>query len=131
MKNTSVKKEKQNRKNHISIRLNDEELQKLKEKADEYNLSIAKFLRDRILDLPLPVKRVHDIPKINANFMKKFDGIAKNINQITYLANLENKISNRVDIQTLYLSIDRINAELEKLYEQYSVKVLEIKQDVD
>ena len=57
--------EKNLRTKQLNIRLTQNEYEKLQKKADEHNLGMATFLRDRILELSPPVERVHDLPKID------------------------------------------------------------------
>lgn len=122
MDNIADKKEKNNRTERINLRLTPDELNKLTLKADSYNLPVARYLRDRILELPPPIERVHDLPTVNAKLMRELRNIGNNVNQLAKFANTEYQILGSVDTNTLQLSIDRIRDEIRKLREMYSVK---------
>lgn len=117
---TRNKKEKRN--NHFMLRLNDSELQKLTLKAESYNLSNARYIRQIIDDLPLPIERVKDLPKIDPKLISQIASIGNNINQLTRLAHSQNNTFGIFDIQKLQLSLDRISNELALLRDQFSVK---------
>ena len=117
---TRNKKEKRN--NHFMLRLNDSELQKLTLKAESYNLSNARYIRQIIDDLPLPIERVKDLPKIDPKLISQIASIGNNINQLTRLAHSQNNTFGIFDIQKLQLSLDRISNELSLLRDQFSVK---------
>lgn len=117
---TQNKKEKRN--NHFMLRLNDSELQKLTLKAESYNLSNARYIRQVIADLPPPIERVKDLPKIDPKLITQIASIGNNINQLTKLAHSQNNTFGIFDIQKLQLSLDRISNELSLLRDQFSVK---------
>lgn len=117
---TKNKKEKRN--NHFMLRLNDSELQKLTLKAESYNLSNARYIRQIIADLPPPIERVKDLPTIDPKLITQIASIGNNINQLTRLAHSQNNNFGIFDIQKLQLSLDRISNELALLRDQFSVK---------
>lgn len=118
----SKKPERLLRKHHITLRLNDDELASLTEKSQDYGLGMAVFLRDQILQAPPPVKRIHDLPKVDPELVRQLASIGNNLNQITRLANSQQASYNKVDIKTLHLSLDRITQELQKIQSDYTAK---------
>lgn len=104
------------------LRLHDSELQKLTLKAESYNLSNARYIRQVIADLPPPIERVKDLPKIDPKLITQIASIGNNINQLTRLAHSQNNTFGIFDIQKLQLSLDRISNELSLLRDQFSVK---------
>lgn len=104
------------------LRLNDSELQKLTLKAESYNLSNARYIRQIIADLPPPIERVRDLPKIDPKLISQIASIGNNINQLTKLAHSQKNTYGIFDIQKLQLSLDRISNELSLLRDQFSVK---------
>lgn len=109
----------------VNLRLTPMEYEKLSLKAQEHNLPIAVFLRDRILELSPPVKRINDLPNIDPALMREINGIGNNINQITRLANSQNASFGNFDIVTLHKSLDRIAEELAKIERQYTAKKID------
>lgn len=114
--------DKTKRTERVNLRMTPAEYEKLSLKAKEHNLPIAVFLRDRILELSPPVKRINDLPKIDPALIRELNGIGNNINQITRLANSQNASFGKFDIVTLYKSLDRIMEELKKIERQYTAK---------
>lgn len=106
----------------INLRLTKSEYEKLQKKADEHNLGMATFLRDRILELSPPVERVHDLPKIDPELIRTLSGIGNNINQIARLANSQNASYNQVDIVSLRKSLALIAQTLGNIEQHYTVK---------
>ena len=114
--------DKTKRTERVNLRMTPAEYEKLSLKSKEHNLPIAVFLRDRILELSPPVKRINDLPKIDPALIRELNGIGNNINQITRLANSQNASFGKFDIVTLYKSLDRIMEELKKIERQYTAK---------
>lgn len=114
--------EKNLRTKQLNIRLTQNEYEKLQKKADEHNLGMATFLRDRILELSPPVERVHDLPKIDPELIRTLSGIGNNINQIARLANSQNASYNQVDIVSLRKSLALIAQTLGNIEQHYTVK---------
>lgn len=119
--NPKPKTPKPKRNNHFNIRLFDDELQKLTLKAQSYNMNNADYLRQVIADLPPPIERRRDLPKVNENLIRQIASIGNNINQLTKLAHQDFNSVGTIDVATLHKSLERISNELALLREQYTV----------
>lgn len=99
------------RKRYIQIRVSNEELKEIKERAG--NIDTSTFLRKLALDQqiaqpPTPSKEV--IHKCDPDLIREINWIGNNINQITKHLNEGNKLSNSVLIELLNLqtSLDEV-----------------------
>lgn len=92
------------RKRYIQIRVTDEELQEIKERAG--NVSTSTFLRQLALDQPIaqpPTPSKEVIHKCDPDLIREVNHIGNNINQIARHLNEGNKLSNAVMIALLNL----------------------------
>lgn len=110
------------RKTRLNLRLDDEEFELLKSKAEGFGLPIAKFVRVSILDLPKPAKRVHDLPVIEPKLFRQIVSIGNNINQLTRYAHVvSNDPKQNLDVLALAFALQKIGFELEALRETYTL----------
>lgn len=108
--------------NYMALRLDDEQLAKLKAKAEEHNLAPAVLLRNTVLNMSDPIKRVHDIPKIDPAFMREFNSIGNNLNQITKIVHTELNTRNTPVLHKLLDKLTEINNNLNQIREHYTAK---------
>lgn len=99
------------RKRYIQIRVTEDELQEIKQRAG--NVSTSTFLRKLALDQPIaqpltPSKEV--IHKCDPDLIREVNHIGNNINQIARYLNEGNKLSNLILIELLNLqtSLDEL-----------------------
>lgn len=114
--------EKDNRTERINLRLTKAEYEKLSLKAKEHHLPMATFLRDRILELSPPVKRINDLPKVDGKLINALNGIGNNLNQIARIANSQQASYNQVDVVTLHKSLALISESLINIEKQYTAQ---------
>lgn len=114
--------EKDNRTERINLRMTKKEYEKLSLKAKEHNLPMATFLRDRILELSPPVKRINDLPKVDGKLINALNGIGNNLNQIARIANSQQVSYNQVDIVTLHKLLALIAETLTNIEKQYTAQ---------
>ena len=111
------------RKRYIQIRVTEDELQEIKQRAG--NVSTSTFLRKLALHQPIaqtPAPNKEVIHKCDPGLIREVNHIGNNINQITRLANSQNASYNQVDIVTLRKSLDLIAQSLANIEKYYTAK---------
>lgn len=94
------------RKRYIQIRVSDEELKEIKERAG--NIDKSTFLRQLALDQPIaqpPNPSREIIHKCDPDLIREVNWIGNNINQIAKHLNEGNRLSNSVLIELLNLQL--------------------------
>ena len=110
------------RQTRLNLRLTDEECQLVRSRADGFGLSLAKFVRVFLLDLPKPAKRLHDLPSVDPKLLRQIVSIGNNVNQLTrYAHTVSNDPKQTLDILTLAFNLEEIANELRQLREHYSL----------
>lgn len=111
------------RKTRLNLRLDDQEFELLKAKAEGFGLPLAKFVRVSLLGLPEPAKRIHDLPVIDAALLRQLISIGNNVNQLTRYAHTVS-LDPKQTLNTLALAfaLQKIGDELQQLRELYSLK---------
>lgn len=97
----------------VGVRLSDDELEQLKAKS--HGTTIASFLRATGLgDKTKPLRRLKLPPKVDADFMRVFVGIANNVNQLTRYAHSSKK-ANKLDVAELAYQLIQVKESLDKI----------------
>ena len=111
------------RKTRLNLRLDDQEFELLKAKAEGFGLPLAKFVRVSLLGLPEPAKRIHDLPVIDAALLRQLVSMGNNVNQLTRYAHTVS-LDPKQTLNTLALAfaLQKIGDELQQLRELYSLK---------
>ena len=111
------------RKTRLNLRLDDKEFELLKAKAEGFGLPLAKFVRVSLLGLPEPVKRIHDLPVIDAALLRQLVSMGNNVNQLTRYAHTVS-LDPKQTLNTLALAfaLQKVGDELQQLRELYSLK---------
>lgn len=92
------------RKRYIQIRVTDDELKEIKQRAG--NVSTSTFLRQLALDQPIaqpPIPSKEVVHKCDPDLIREVNHIGNNINQIARYLNEGNELSNAVLIALLNL----------------------------
>ena len=119
------------RQTRLNLRLSDLEYTQVLAKAEGFGLPLAKFVRVCLLGLPEPAKRVHDLPVVDPKLLRQIVSIGNNINQLTRYAHIvSNDQKQTLNTLELAFALQRIGDELQLLREQYSLKPIEIEDDV-
>ncbi|MFL0428702.1 plasmid mobilization protein [Moraxella sp. 179-F 1C4 NHS] len=114
------------RKTRLNLRLDDQEFELLKAKAEGFGLPLAKFVRVSLLGLPEPAKRIHDLPVVDPTLLRQLVGISNNINQLTRYAHIvSNDAKQTLNVLELAFALQKIANELQQLREQYSLNAVE------
>lgn len=131
MRPDKAKQSPEKRQTRLNLRLSDLEYTQVLEKAEGFGLPLAKFVRVCLLGLPEPAKRVHDLPVVNPILLRQIISIGNNINQLTRYAHIvSNDPKQTLNILELAFSLQRIGDELQLLREQYSLKPVEMEDNV-
>lgn len=131
MQPDKAKQSPEKRQTRLNLRLSDLEYTQVLEKAEGFGLPLAKFVRVCLLGLPEPAKRVHDLPVVNPILLRQIISIGNNINQLTRYAHIvSNDPKQTLNILELAFSLQRIGDELQLLREQYSLKPVEMEDNV-
>jgi len=114
------------RQTRLNLRLNDDEYELVKSRAEGFGLPMAKFVRVCLLDLPQPAKRIHDLPIIDPALFRQIVSIGNNVNQLTRYAHTVS-LDPKQTLNTLELAfaLQRVADELKLLREQYSLNTVE------
>lgn len=114
------------RKTRLNLRLDDQEFELLKAKAEGFGLPLAKFVRVSLLGLPEPAKRIHDLPVVDPTLLRQLVGIGNNVNQLTRYAHIvSNDAKQTLNVLELAFALQKIANELQQLREQYSLNAVE------
>ena len=95
-----------NRDNFIKIRVSEDEISAIKQRAEAANMSISSFLRDLALNGKIILYDTENIYRFN----QLLRSIGTNINQIAMVVNSEKKVF-KGDIDSLRREIEKISEE--------------------
>lgn len=119
------------RQTRLNLRLNDDEYELIKSRAEGFGLPMATFVRVFLLGLPEPAKRLHDLPIVDPKLLRQIISIGNNVNQLTRYAHIVSNDPKKI-LNTLELAfvLQTIADELQFLREQYSLKYVESEDDI-